>query len=72
MRNRSPQSPTFITVRKACEIIGGDRPVHVSTFYRGVRLGIYPAPRRVSPGVSRVDAAKLASALSDPKDKDVA
>jgi hypothetical protein len=64
----SSDAPRFVTIRRACEIVGGDRPVHPSTYYRGVKLGIYPAPKRVSPGIARVDAAKLAEALTDPKD----
>jgi hypothetical protein len=52
--------PSRITVSKACELIGGDAPIHESTYYRGVRRKIYPAPER-APGtnVSRINTEKL-------------
>ena len=35
----------FITVDEACRVIGGnERPIHYSTYYRGVSAGRYPAP----------------------------
>jgi hypothetical protein len=51
--------PDRITVEKACEVIGGDKPIHKTTFYRGVRAGIYAPPDRVAPNVSRVNTKKL-------------
>jgi hypothetical protein len=61
--------PSRITVSKACELIGGDRPIDPSTFYRGVRRKIYPAPER-APGtnVSRVNTQKLLRSLGLRKD----
>jgi hypothetical protein len=47
------------TIKAACKVIGGDKPVHPSTFYRGVKLGIYSAPFHPSPNTSRVDLDKL-------------
>jgi hypothetical protein len=55
--------PRFGTIAAACKIIGGDKPIHFTTYYRGVARGIYPAPTRVAPNVSRVDLDKLASKL---------
>jgi hypothetical protein len=52
--------PRLGTVKRACEIIGGDRPVAASTFYRGVKLGIYRPPIKVGPNTSRVDLDGLA------------
>ena len=52
------------TIKAACRVIGGSEcPVHPSTYYRGVKAGIYPAPVRVSPGVSRVPMRKLRDSL---------
>jgi hypothetical protein len=60
------------TVKAACKVIGGDKPVHPSTFYRGVKLGIYPPPFHPSPNCSRVDMDKLEAAVrardADPSD----
>lgn len=36
-----------------CAYFGGSRPIHQSTFYRGIRKGIYPAPIKVGPASSR-------------------
>lgn len=55
--------PRLGTVKAACELIGGDKPVHPTTFYRGVKLGIYPPPFRAAPNVSRVDLDKLEAAI---------
>jgi len=41
--------PRHISVPSACERIGGDKPINRSTFYRGVKAGIYPAPFHISP-----------------------
>jgi hypothetical protein len=51
------------SIEAACKLIGGDKPVHATTYYRGVKLGIYPAPIHPSPNVSRVDLDKLEAAI---------
>ena len=56
--------PPRVTIEKACEIIGGDQPIHPTTYYRGVQAGIYPQPDRVGPNISRVNTAKLLAAIS--------
>jgi hypothetical protein len=52
--------PAKITLEKACEVIGGNKPIHESTYYRGAKKGIYPKPER-APGtnISRVNTQKL-------------
>jgi hypothetical protein len=57
--------PEFISVEEACRRIGGDKPIHPSTYYRGVRAGIYPAPVRTAPNVARIDGARLTTAVRD-------
>lgn len=32
------------TVRDACKVIGGKKPISLPTYYRGVKAGRYPAP----------------------------
>ena len=56
--------PDFITVKTACAIIGGDKPINVATYYRGVKAGRLPAPEHPTPGVSRVRRAKLIAMLN--------
>ena len=43
------------TADEACVFFGGgtSKPVHISTLYRGIGTGIYPAPVNVSPGTVR-------------------
>jgi len=55
--------PEFGTIKSACAEIGGNRPVHPATYYRGVREGRYPAPVHPSPGISRVNMPKLREAI---------
>jgi hypothetical protein len=55
--------PRFGTVKMACKMIGGDKPIHESTFYRNVAAGIYSGPVRVLPNVSRVNLDKLADEI---------
>jgi hypothetical protein len=55
--------PRYGTIEAACRMIGGDSPVHRSTYYKGVREGRYPAPVHPSPGISRVDLDALAARL---------
>jgi hypothetical protein len=55
--------PELVSIEQACKDIGGDKPVHPSTYYRGVRNGIYPAPVHPSPNISRVVRPVLAAAI---------
>lgn len=47
----------------ACRILGGSRPIHRGSLYRGVKLGVYPEPIRLGPGTSRWVVAELNEAL---------
>ena len=31
------QLPDYLTIKGACKVIGGDRPIDVSTYYRGAK-----------------------------------
>jgi hypothetical protein len=54
----------WITIREACRMVGGyEKPIHPSTYYRGVAAGRYPAPEHPSPGIARVRRSKLQVAL---------
>jgi hypothetical protein len=56
--------PDRITVGEACRIIGGNQPIHPTTYYRGAKAGIYPPPDRVSPNIARVDTRRLLAAIA--------
>jgi hypothetical protein len=55
------------TIKRACAEIGGDKPIHPSTYYRGVKEGRYPPPDHPSPGIARVDMEKLRAAIAAGK-----
>jgi hypothetical protein len=53
---------------------GGEKPIHVSTLYRGIDTGIYPPPINVSPNVvrwlpheCRAARQRMLSARGEPK-----
>jgi hypothetical protein len=58
-------SPRLGSIEAACKLVGGDKPISPSTYYRGAARGIYPAPIKVGPNISRVDLDKLVAALRE-------
>jgi hypothetical protein len=57
-------NPDYITVKEACAIIGGTKPISEPTYYRGARAGRLPLPEHPTPGVSRIRKQKLLAALN--------
>jgi hypothetical protein len=56
--------PARITINEACKVIGGNKPIGRATYYRGAKVGRYPAPHRPEgSGVSRVNTRELLAAL---------
>lgn len=55
----------FGSIEAACKVIGGDKPISAATYYRGVKAGLYPAPVKVGPNISRVDLDRLDAALRE-------
>jgi len=53
----------LITVGAACRIVSHDKPIHSSTYYRGVKDGIFPAPIKIGRKLSRVRVGDLRKAL---------
>ncbi len=60
------------SIEAACKLIGGTTPIAKSTYYRGVAHGLYPAPTKVAPNISRVDLDKLAVMLRGRVDQSAA
>ena len=56
--------PQFITLKTACAIVGGDKPMFFATHDWGAKAGRLPAPERPSPGLSRIRRAKLIATLN--------
>ena len=58
--------PQFITLKTACAIVGGDKPISfLATDDRGVTACRLSAPEHPTPGISRVRRSKLIAALPD-------
>jgi len=47
------QNDEYLDIMAVCAFIGGSRPVHPATIYRGVKKGIYPPPVKMAPNVNR-------------------
>lgn len=45
---------TVLDIEQVCKFFGGpNSPIHPTTYYRGVKRGIYPPPFKQGPGISR-------------------
>jgi hypothetical protein len=62
--NTAFEDPDYITIREACRIIGGNRPINVSTYYRNANAGKVPPVEHPVPGISRVSGRKLRAMIT--------
>ena len=59
------ESIEFIDIKEACHVVGGEKsPIHPSTYYRGVKAGLYEPPVKVGPNISRVNKPNLLKRLA--------
>jgi predicted DNA-binding transcriptional regulator AlpA len=56
--------PELLHRAAVCALLGGSRPLHPATLYRGVKAGRYPSPIHVGPGSSRWLRAEVEAALA--------
>jgi hypothetical protein len=56
-------SEYFITIARACEIIGGDKPINKATYWRGSKKGLWPKPDHLG-GIARVRKHLLMEAIA--------
>ena len=47
-----------------CRLIGGTKPIHPSTLWRGVKNGLYPRPIPVGPNMRRWRKSKLVAVIA--------
>jgi predicted DNA-binding transcriptional regulator AlpA len=62
----APKSPTPIELwerNTVLKFFGGDKPLHISTLYRGISTGIYPKPINTSGNSVRWLADECRAAL---------
>jgi hypothetical protein len=53
----------WLDIPAICAVIGGNRPIHPSTYYRGVKAGRYSAPEQRGANVKRVSRRKIEADL---------
>jgi hypothetical protein len=53
----------WLDITATCAVIGGNRPIHPATFYRGVKAGRYSAPEQRGLNVKRVSRRKIEADL---------
>jgi hypothetical protein len=63
VNNKISEDEEWLDIPATCAVIGGTRPVHPSTFYRGVKAGLYPAPEQRGLNIKRVNRRKLNASL---------
>ncbi|MCA1513636.1 AlpA family phage regulatory protein [Bradyrhizobium sp. NBAIM01] len=54
----------LLDLRAVCRLIGGTKPIHPATLYRGMKAGRYPAPIKVGPNASRWLRSECEAALA--------
>ena len=55
-QNRNPEHAErseLLDAGAVCALLGGSRPIHQSTLYRGIRSGRFPKPIKIGPKCSR-------------------
>jgi hypothetical protein len=53
----------WLDIPAICAVIGGNRPIHPSTYYRGVKAGRYSPPEQRGANVKRVSRKKIEADL---------
>jgi hypothetical protein len=53
----------WLDISAVCAVIGGTRPIHPATYYRGVKAGRYSAPEQRGANVKRVSRRKIEADL---------
>jgi len=43
----------LLDVEATCAFLGGNKPIHFSTLYKGIRAGRFPRPIKIGPATSR-------------------
>jgi hypothetical protein len=67
--NQISDDDEWLDIPACCAVIGGNRPINPSTYYRGVKAGIYPAPEKRGRNISRVRDSKLKASLRQLAEK---
>ena len=57
-----------LDMRAVCRLIGGSKPLHPSTLYRGIAANRYPKPVKVGPGSSRWLKSEIEACLQQMKE----
>jgi predicted DNA-binding transcriptional regulator AlpA len=58
-RKAHPSDDELLDVYAACAFLGGSRPIHPATLWRGVKSGRYSKPIKISPQLTRWRRSEL-------------
>ena len=61
---RDTWNDQLLDLDAVCRLIGGSKPVHPATVWRGVKAGRYPKPIQVSAKLRRWRRSKLVEAIA--------
>jgi predicted DNA-binding transcriptional regulator AlpA len=53
------QTEELLDVAEACRFLGGSRPIHFTTLYRGIKAGHYSKPIKIGPFLVRWRRSEL-------------
>jgi predicted DNA-binding transcriptional regulator AlpA len=53
----------LLDVRETCRLIGGSKPIHRGTLYKGIADGRFPPPVKIGPGASRWLRGEIVAAV---------
>ena len=62
------QPDNHLDLRSVCRLIGGTKPLHPATLYRGIAAKRYPKPIKVGPGSSRWLRSEVEACLRQMKE----
>lgn len=59
----SDEEEELLDIRAACRLLGGSKPIHPVTLYRGIKEGRFPAGIPIAPNARRWRRSKLLAAI---------
>ena len=62
----------WLHIKAICALIGGTKPIHYSTYYRGVQKGLYSPMEPRGPNIKRGSRKKLEADLRRLRESETA
>ena len=54
----------LLDLTASCDLLGGSKPIHPATFYRGIKAGLYPRPVKISEKSNRWKRSELEAVVA--------